>query len=151
MIKNIDENLIQQLVNVYTNKGLSPIAAQILTYLRFDFSGEGVTFEQLQEALGVSKGSISINLRTLIDKGFVIEFNKFNDRKRYFTQNSGYLLERLKSEIEKLEFEQQTIEKLTDLFSKKETANPEILSTLQVHMELTRKITKILKESLATL
>ncbi|GET44849.1 GbsR/MarR family transcriptional regulator [Capnocytophaga felis] len=151
MIKNVDEALIQQLVNVYTNKGLSPIAAQILTYMKFDFSGEGVTFDQLQEALGVSKGSVSLNLRALIDKGFAIEFNKFNDRKRYFTQNSEYLPGRLKSEIEKLEFEQQTVQKLADLFSKNENTKPEILNTLKVHIELTHKVAEILKESLAKL
>lgn len=100
MIKNIDEVLLQDLVKMYIEHlGFSPISAKICAYLKLDFTQEGVTFDELQEVLDVSKGSISLNLRSLIEKGVVLEINKFDSRKTYFTYNQDYLTIWLKSYI----------------------------------------------------
>ncbi len=150
MITNIDETLLQDLVKMYINRfGASPIAAKICAYLKLDFSGEGVTFDQLQEALGVSKGSISLNLRTLIDKGIVIEINKFNDRKTYFAYNQDYILTWLKDAIQQMENTLNIVQRVNMLAKKTDNINPKFLKRKQLHEELLEKGVQNFKETLS--
>lgn len=149
MIKNIDQELLQDLVKMYIDEfGYSPISAKICAYLKLDFAGEGVTFDQLQEALGVSKGSISLNLRTLIDKGIVKEINKFNDRKAYFVYNSDYLLTWFKESIEQKENILNIMRRVSSLAEKSENCNIKMLKTKQIHQKSLEKIIQQFKETL---
>ncbi|MCB1360040.1 MAG: hypothetical protein H6899_00805 [Rhodobacter sp.] len=63
-------------------QGLSPISGRILGLLMFD--GTARSFSDLATDLGVSRGSVSINARTLIQRGLVEKFNVGGDRQDYF-------------------------------------------------------------------
>ncbi|GIZ15969.1 GbsR/MarR family transcriptional regulator [Capnocytophaga catalasegens] len=116
MIDTIDQKLLQDLINMYIKyAGFSPIAAKICAYLKFDFSGEGVTFDQLIEALGVSKGSVSLNLRQLIDKEIIVEIKKFDNRKTYYTYNHNYILLWFEEMIKKLEYMSDISNRITEM------------------------------------
>ncbi len=84
---------------------LPPLAAKIQALLIFDFTREGVTFEELVAAFSVSKSSISTSLHILLDIGLITELSKVG-RKRYFSINNEFvklrfeeLLERLTTEL----------------------------------------------------
>ena len=63
-------------------QGLSPISGRILGLLMFD--GTARSFSDLATDLGVSRGSVSVNARTLIQRGLVEKFNVSGDRQDYF-------------------------------------------------------------------
>lgn len=154
MITNIDQTLLQDLIKLHTSQfRMSPIGAKICAYLKLDFSGEGVTFDQLQEALDVSKGSISLNLRVLIDKGIVLEINKFNDRKTYFSYNPDYIIIWIKESIQRLESNLEIIRRVTELESQKclktEEKSQKCLKKRQLHEELIEKGIQNFKEALS--
>lgn len=116
MIDTIDQKLLQDLINMYIKyAGFSPIEAKICAYLKFDFSGEGVTFDQLIEALGVSKGSVSLNLRQLINKEIIVEIKKFDNRKTYYTYNHNYILLWFEEMIKKLEYMSDISNRITEM------------------------------------
>ncbi|MDO4230114.1 MAG: hypothetical protein Q4C98_09885 [Capnocytophaga sp.] len=149
-IENIDEALLQDLVQMYIDQfGYSPIAAKICAYLKLDFTKEGVTFDQLQEALGVSKGSISLNLRSLIDKGAVLEFNKFDDRKTYFAYNQDYMTFWLKDYIRKLEKRLDILQRLQTSAIASHLECDKYLKKSELHQELLRKGIENFKETLS--
>lgn len=149
MIKNIDEVLLQDLVKMYIEHlGFSPISAKICAYLKLDFTQEGVTFDELQEVLDVSKGSISLNLRSLIEKGVVLEINKFDSRKTYFTYNQDYLTIWLKSYIKQLERRLDIIERLNQVAEKSGVSCDKYLIKNELHQELLRKGIEEFKETL---
>lgn len=149
-MKNIDQELLQDLIKMYITKfGYTPIAAKICAYLKFDFTGNGVTFDQLQEALSVSKGSISLNLKMLIDKGIVIEINKFNDRKTYFAYNHDYMLTWLKESMQQMEHTLDVVRRVNTLAQKDENHNPKIVKRKQIHEEFLEKGIQHFKEILS--
>ncbi|MDO5608117.1 MAG: hypothetical protein Q4G08_06650 [Capnocytophaga sp.] len=152
MIKLLEDDLMQELVNLnVTNLGLTPIAAQILACIKSDFKNEGVTFDQLQEVLDVSKGSISLNLKTLISKGIILEINKFNDRKRYFVINPEFSINRIREVIEKLEHEIKVFSRVNECANRECDANPDFLKKMKIYKELSDNIIQLLKESLLKL
>lgn len=150
MITNIDETLLQDLIKLHIGQfRISPIGAKICAYLKLDFSGDGITFDQLQEALDVSKGSISLNLRTLIDKGIVLEINKFNDRKTYFTYNPDYMTIWIRESIQRLEGNLDIIRRVTQLELQSERKSQNFLKKRQLHEELLEKGIQNFKETLS--
>lgn len=149
MIQKIDEKLLQDLVKMYIDgSGFSPVAAKICAYLKFDFAGEGVTFDQLQEVLGVSKGAISLNLRNLIDRGIILEINKFNDRKTYFTYNQNYILLWLKEMVKRLEHNLDVVQRVNELAEKDERTPEQFLKKKEIHREFLEKGIARFKETL---
>ncbi|MHC5309042.1 GbsR/MarR family transcriptional regulator [Myroides sp. LJL116] len=74
---------------------LSPLTAQIYTYITFVNNKDGVTFDELVENLQTSKSSVSTSLNLLLSNNLVEQFNKINERKRFFRLNSNYITERL--------------------------------------------------------
>ncbi|CEN44586.1 DNA-binding protein [Capnocytophaga canis] len=149
MIKNTDHTLLQDLITLYTNHfGLSPIMAKICAYLKLDFEGNGATFDQLQQALGVSKGSISMNLRKLIDKGIILEINKFNERKTYFVYNQDYIILWLKQSIERMEYTLSVVQRVNNLSKKHPNTPKTLLKRKQIHQEFLQQGIEAFKETL---
>ena len=62
--------------------GLSPIAGRMMGLLIFD--GEPRSFSDLATELGVSRGSISANARTLVERGSIVKVNMPGDRQDYY-------------------------------------------------------------------
>lgn len=148
-MKDIDDNLLQDLVQMHIDHfGLSPISAKICAYLKLDFSQKGITFDQLQEALGVSKGSISLNLRSLIDKGAVLEINKFDGRKSYFVFNPDYMTTWLKDYVKKLENRLGILERLHNAAKESCPECNNYLKKNELHRSLLQKGIENFKETL---
>lgn len=62
--------------------GMARIAGRILGLLIFD--GTSASFSDLADELQVSRGSISVNVRMLIDRGIIRKTAKPGDRQDYF-------------------------------------------------------------------
>src|SRR5215510_4226930 len=62
--------------------GVSRTMAEIhgLLYI----SGEAMTAGQIQERLGISRGNVSMNIRTLVEWGLVRRVRKRGDRRDYY-------------------------------------------------------------------
>lgn len=149
MIENIDQKLLQDLINMYVKyAGLSPIAAKICAYLKFDFSGEGFTFDQIKDILGVSKGSVSLNLRYLIEKGIIIEIKKFDDRKTYYAHNHNYLVLWLKELVEKTENMVDLSGRITQLAQSEGKIDERTLAMSSIHQEFLRESIDRFKKTL---
>ena len=149
MIKNIDLKLLQGLINIYIkHAGFSPISAKICAYLKFDFSDEGVTFDQIKDVLGVSKGSVSLNLRQLIEKKIIIETKKFDDRKTYYSYNHNYLLLWLKEMIIKLEDMNDIGSRIIKLAQSEGKIDERTLSISNIHQEFLKESIERFKKTL---
>lgn len=74
---------------------LSPLTAQIYTYIMFNNNRDGVTFDELVERLNASKSSVSTSLNLLISNNQIEHFNKIDERKRFFRLNPNYMTLRL--------------------------------------------------------
>ncbi|WP_090679847.1 GbsR/MarR family transcriptional regulator [Myroides guanonis] len=82
----------------------SPLTSKLYTFLLFSGMGDGVTFDEIVEKLNASKSSISTSLNVLLNNNQIEQFNKIDERKRYFRINPKYLTNRLftiKKSIEK--------------------------------------------------
>ncbi|MBP0613087.1 transcriptional regulator [Chryseobacterium sp. cx-311] len=119
----IDQSIFQNLVTFYSETfNLPPLAAKIYAYLLFDFEKKGISFDEFVEIFCASKSSVSSNISILFTMQLIQDFNKINERKRYFVVNDNFLklrytqiIERLSKEIEILdsiqEFRGQTDDK----------------------------------------
>lgn len=74
---------------------LSPLTAQIYTFILFRDARNGVTFDEIVEILKSSKSSVSTSLNLLLSQNLIEHFNKINERKRYFRVNPNFVTERL--------------------------------------------------------
>lgn len=105
----VDPALFEDMVAFYGEFfHVPPLAAKIHSYLIFDLARTGVTFDELVEALGASKSTVSTSLHLLISNELVHE--KIEGRKRRFFINHEFtrirfeqLLGRLKRELSLLE------------------------------------------------
>lgn len=82
----------------------SPLTSKLYTFLLFSGMRDGVTFDEIVERLNASKSSISTSLNVLLNNNQIEQFNKIDERKRYFRINPKYLTNRLftiKKSIEK--------------------------------------------------
>ena len=75
-------NFIEFMGHALEGNGMPPIAGRMLGLLIFD--GEPRSFSALATELGVSRGSISANARTLVEKGSIVKVNVAGDRQDYF-------------------------------------------------------------------
>ena len=64
------------------DEGMSRIAGRIMGLLLYD--GRAVSFSDLATELAVSRGSISANVRLLLDRGVIRKTAKPGDRQDYF-------------------------------------------------------------------
>ncbi len=109
----IDKDLFGDMVKFYGNAfHLPPLAAKIYSYLIFDFDRKGVSFDEFVEIFSASKSSISSNLNLLLNLNIINDFNKIDERKRFFVMNEKYMKIRFGEILNKMEDELAILDKL---------------------------------------
>ncbi|MGC0364369.1 hypothetical protein ABH922_002353 [Rhodococcus sp. 27YEA15] len=78
---------VEQFALYWQSGGGARIEGQIAGYLMISES-PGVSADELANALGASRGSVSNYVRRLIDRGFVQRIRKPRDRTHYFVMDS---------------------------------------------------------------
>ena len=102
----IDKEIFQDFANFYGKiYGLPPLAAKIYAFLIFDFEREGMSFDELVEAFAASKSSVSSNLNFLLQINLIKDFNRIDERKRYFKLNDEYPRIRFGEVVKKMQTE----------------------------------------------
>ena len=123
MMIEIDKDLFCEMVKFYGKTyNLPPLAAKIYSYLIFDFERKGVPFDEFVEVFSASKSSVSTSLNLLLNLNIINDFNKIDERKRFFVMNEKYMKIRFEEIIAKMETELSFINKLKD-FRKKTDEN----------------------------
>jgi DNA-binding transcriptional regulator GbsR (MarR family) len=115
MMIEIDRDLFCEMVKFYGKTyNLPPLAAKIYSYLIFDFERKGVPFDEFVEIFAASKSSVSTSLNLLLNLNIINDFNKIDERKRFFVMNEKYMKIRCEEIIAKMESELAIINKLKD-------------------------------------
>lgn len=81
-IAQIREEFIEKIGVIAQGEGMPRIAGRVLATLVYD--GERVSFGELADSLGVSRGSISSSVRLLEDREIIKRVSKPGDRQDYF-------------------------------------------------------------------
>lgn len=111
----IEKDLFCDMVKFYGNAfHLPPLAAKIYAYLIFDFDRKGVAFDEFVEVFSASKSSVSSNLNLLLNLNIISDFNRIDERKRFFVMNEKYMQIRFSEIITKMEDELLILNKLKD-------------------------------------
>jgi DNA-binding transcriptional regulator GbsR (MarR family) len=109
----LDKDIFREMVKFYGEAfHLPPLAAKIYSYLIFDFDRKGVCFDEFVEIFSVSKSSVSASLNLLLNLNIINDFNKIDERKRFFVMNENYMKIRFEEIILKMESELSIINKL---------------------------------------
>ncbi len=116
---------------------MPPLATRMYAMLILT-SSEGQTFEELMQATGASKSSVSTNLNLLVRTQKIEYFTKPGDRKRYFKKNTNYLKDRLSGHSQQVNKELKLFE-MTCTFMKQHC---------EVSYEENKKFTAIYKDFL---
>ncbi|MBW8360719.1 MAG: transcriptional regulator [Kaistella sp.] len=133
----IDQDTFQDLVKFYGETfNLPPLAAKIYAYLIFDFDKNGICFEEFVEILAASKSSVSANLNLLLNANLITDFNKIDERKRYFLINENYIVLRFEEIIEKMKREIQILDKLNSF---RKTKSAETNPRFEIYKSLLNK------------
>ena len=145
----INCEIFQEMVKFYGDTlNLPPLAAKIYSYLVFDFEKSGICFEEFVEVLCASKSSVSSNLNLLLNANLVIDFNKINERRRFFTINENYLQIRFQLIVERLKREVAILEKLNEF---RKTQDEEPLRKHENYKSLLNKNIQSIEETLDTI
>ena len=113
MMIEIDKDLFCEMVKFYGKTyNLPPLAAKIYSYLIFDFERKGVPFDEFVEVFSASKSSVSTSLNLLLNLNIINDFNKIDERKRFFVMNEKYMKVRFEEIIVKMERELLILDKL---------------------------------------
>lgn len=111
----IEKDLFCDMVKFYGNAfHLPPLAAKIYAFLIFDFDRKGVAFDEFVEVFSASKSSVSSNLNLLLNLNIISDFNRIDERKRFFVMNEKYMQIRFAEIITKMEDELLILNKLKD-------------------------------------
>lgn len=78
---------VERFADYWQTAGASRIEGRIAGYLLIDET-PGVSAEELAEALGASRGSVSAYTRKLVARGFVRRIRKPGDRAHYFVMDA---------------------------------------------------------------
>lgn len=109
----IDKEIFREMVKFYGEAfHLPPLAAKIYAYLIFDFDRKGVSFDAFVDIFAASKSSVSSNLNLLINLNIINDFNKIDERKRFFVMNENYMKIRFQEIIEKMDRELVILENI---------------------------------------
>ena len=145
----IDKEIFREMVKFYGEVfHLPPLAAKIYAYLIFDFDRKGVSFDEFVDIFAASKSSVSSNLNLLLNLNIINDFNKIDERKRFFVMNEKYMKIRFEEIIEKMERELLILENL------KKFRNTECAIALQkfdTYASLFKKNINNIKETLPQL
>lgn len=142
----IDKEIFREMVKFYGDVfHLPPLAAKIYSFLIFDFNREGVSFDQFIEIFAASKSSVSSNLNLLLNLNIIIDFNKIDERKRFFVINENHMRIRFEEIIGKMERELSILHKLKDF---RKPQDEEVLRKYEVYSNLFDKNILHIKETL---
>lgn len=142
----IDKEIFREMVKFYGEAfHLPPLAAKIYAYLIFDFDRKGVSFDEFVEILSASKSSVSANLNLLLGLNIIKDFNKIDERKRFFVMNEKYMKIRFEEIINKMERELAILNKLKEFHN---TSDEEVLRKFDVYANLFGKNILNIKETL---
>lgn len=142
----IDKEIFRDMVKFYGDVlHLPPLAAKIYSYLIFDFDRKGVSFDEVVEVFSASKSAVSSNLNLLLNLNIITDFNKIDERKRFFVMNEKYMKIRFDEIIEKMESELSILNKLKDF---RNTTDEVALRKFNVYSNLFEKNISNIKETL---
>ena len=142
----IDKEIFRDMVKFYGDVlHLPPLAAKIYSYLIFDFDRKGVSFDEVVEIFSASKSAVSSNLNLLLNLNIITDFNKIDERKRFFVMNEKYMKIRFDEIIEKMESELSILNKLKDF---RNTTDEVALRKFTVYSNLFEKNISNIKETL---
>ena len=111
----LDKDLFCDMVKFYGNAfHLPPLAAKIYSYLIFDFERKGVPFDEFVEIFSASKSAVSSNLNLLLNLKIISDFNRIDERKRFFVMNEKFMKIRFGEIITRMEDELSILNKLKD-------------------------------------
>ncbi|WP_226063738.1 transcriptional regulator [Kaistella polysaccharea] len=142
----IDKDVFREMVKFYGEAfHLPPLAAKIYAYLIFDFDRKGVSFDEFVEIFAASKSSVSSNLNLLLNLNIINDFNKIDERKRFFVMNEHYMKIRFEEIIDKMERELLILDNL----KKFRNTNCEVaLQKFNIYTNLFQKNISNIKETL---
>lgn len=142
----IHKEIFRDMVKFYGDVlHLPPLAAKIYSYLIFDFDRKGVSFDEVVEIFSASKSAVSSNLNLLLNLNIITDFNKIDERKRFFVMNEKYMKIRFDEIIEKMESELSILNKLKDF---RNTTDEVALRKFTVYSNLFEKNISNIKETL---
>ena len=142
----IDKEIFREMVKFYGEAfHLPPLAAKIYSYLIFDFDRKGVSFDEFIEIFCASKSAVSTNLNLLLNLNIISDFNKIDERKRFFVINEKHMRRRFEEIIEKMERELSILHQLKDF---RQTDDEETLRKFDVYTRLFDKNILHIKETL---
>lgn len=78
---------VDRFAGYWSSQGLSRIEGRIVGHLLIS-DAPGVTADELMEATGASRGSVSTYTRRLVEIGFVRSFRRPGDRTHYFVMDA---------------------------------------------------------------
>lgn len=142
----IEKDLFCDMVKFYGNAfHLPPLAAKIYAYLIFDFDRKGVAFDEFVEVFSASKSSVSSNLNLLLNLNIISDFNRIDERKRFFAMNEKYMQIRFAEIITKMEDELLILNKLKDFRNSNDEAS---LKKFEIYQNLFQNSISNIKNNL---
>lgn len=106
------QSLIEEIgIRLEKRLQISPLASRIYALLTLS-SYDGLTFEEIKDAIGSSKSSTSVNINVLIQLKHIEYYTKSGDRKRYFRVAKYFQLTTLELYYQSLENEFNLVEKI---------------------------------------
>ncbi|SFI92591.1 hypothetical protein SAMN05421638_1560 [Kaistella treverensis] len=145
----IDKELFREMVKFYGDAyHLPPLAAKIYAYLVFDFERKGVSFDEFVEVLAASKSSVSSNLNLLLNLKIIKDFNKIDERKRFFVMNEDFMKIRFEELIEMMQRELLIIDNIKQI---RDTKCEVALAKFDIYRNLFEKNISNIKETLKQL
>ncbi|KIA84973.1 transcriptional regulator [Kaistella solincola] len=145
----VDKELFREMVKFYGDAyHLPPLAAKIYAYLVFDFERKGVSFDEFVEVLAASKSSVSSNLNLLLNLKIIKDFNKIDERKRFFVMNEDFMKIRFEELIEMMQRELLIIDNIKQI---RDTKCEVALAKFDIYRNLFEKNISNIKETLKQL
>ena len=142
----LDKDLFCDMVKFYGNAfHLPPLAAKIYSYLIFDFKRKGVPFEEFVEVFSASKSAVSSNLNLLLNLKIISDFNRINERKRFFVMNEKFMKIRFGEIITRMEDELSILNKLKNF---RKTTDESSAQKFEIYQNLFQNNISNIKEML---
>jgi len=100
-ITKAQQELIEKMGVVHERSGIQPAAARIIALLMISDRTE-LTFDEIQQTLGISKSSASVAINLLLSMNRIEYITRAGDRKRYFRSRIMAWREDMKSQIQRM-------------------------------------------------
>ncbi|HPW88653.1 MAG TPA: transcriptional regulator [Kaistella chaponensis] len=142
----LDKDLFCDMVKFYGNAfHLPPLAAKIYSYLIFDFERKGVPFDEFVEVFSASKSAVSSNLNLLLNLKIISDFNRIDERKRFFVMNEKFMKIRFGEIITRMEDELSILNKLKNF---RKTTDESSAQKFEIYQNLFQNNISNIKEML---